>query len=88
MLRELKEEVGLVTTEEPVLFGIYFHTYLDVDDYPVIYIVKNYSLIKSHSWEIQVKSWFHYEQLPEMVSPGTQRRLNEYFMQSIQSERW
>lgn len=88
VLRELQEEVGVVTTKEPVLFGIYFHTYLEIDDYPVIYIVKSYSLRNSHSWEIQEKAWFHYEQLPERVSPGTQRRLDEYFMQSIQSEWW
>jgi len=88
VIRELKEEVGLVPTEEPELFGIYFHTYLGVNDYPVIFIVKNYSLIKSDSPEIEKMGWFHYDQLPEMVSPGTKRRLTEYFTNTVRAERW
>lgn len=37
VIRELKEETGLiVSSEEPLLFGIYYHTYLGVNDYPII----------------------------------------------------
>ena len=33
-------------------------------------------------------NWFHYDGLSEMVSPGTKRRLKEYFTHSLQSEKW
>lgn len=89
VIRELQEETGLIVApEEPVLFGIYHHTYLGVNDYPIIYIIKNYSSITAHSREIEQMNWFHYDELPETVSPGTKRRLMEYFTNELQSERW
>lgn len=88
LLRELKEEVGLITKEEPKLFGIYFNNYSGVNDYPIIFIIKNYDLIKIYSHEIEAFDWFSYEALPEMVSPGTQRRLDEYFNHFIQADIW
>ena len=89
LIRELKEETGLIVApEEPLLFGIYYHTYLGVNDYPVIYIVKHYSSSSFYSREIEQVDWFHYDELPEMVSPGTKRRLMEYFANIPQSERW
>lgn len=86
--RELKEEVGIITKEEPKLFGIYFHTYLGVNDYPIIFIIKNYDLIDASSPEIEALAWHYYDSLPEMVSPGTKRRLDEYFTNSKKSDRW
>lgn len=88
ILRELKEEVGLTVIGEPELFGIYYHTYLGVSDYPIIYIVKNYSLNDADSPEIEKTGWFDYANLPETISPGTQRRLNEYFTNSRRGEMW
>lgn len=89
IIRELEEEVGLIINdEEPCLFGIYYHTYLGVNDYPVIYIVKNYSTIPAHSREIEQMDWFDYANLPQTTSPGTQRRLNEYFSKALQSDAW
>ena len=88
ILRELKEEVGLTTTTEPQLFGIYFHTYLGVDDYPIIYVITEYSIIDAHSAEIEQIGWFDMDNLPEMISPGTKRRLCEYFFKQPQSETW
>lgn len=88
LLRELKEEVGLTALEEPILFGIYHHLYLSAHDYPVVYIVKKFSLVKTSSPEIEEMGWFDYTALPEKTSPGTKRRLEEYFTQQIPSEKW
>ncbi|HLD17200.1 MAG TPA: NUDIX domain-containing protein [Coxiellaceae bacterium] len=88
ILRELKEEVGLTTLEEPMLFGIYHHLYLKVNDYPVVYIVKKFSLTEISSPEIEDTGWFDYAALPEMTSPGTRRRLAEYFTNQPPSEAW
>lgn len=91
LLRELKEEVGLTVIGEPELFGIYHHTYLGVSDYPIMYVVKNFSIENienTHSPEIEKVEWFDYENLPELTSPGTRRRLNEYFKKVPLSDSW
>lgn len=88
IIRELKEEVGLTVIGEPELFGIYHHTYLGVSDYPIIYIVKKFSIENTDSPEIEQIGWFDYENLPEMTSPGTKRRLTEYFENSPLSDTW
>lgn len=88
LLRELQEEVGVTATTEPELFGIYHHTYLGVNDYPVIYVVKKFTMVKSSSPEIEKMDWFDYNNLPELTSPGTRRRLDEYFCSSIRSDKW
>lgn len=88
VLRELKEEVGLTVMGEPELFGIYCHTYLGVPDYPIIYIIKNYSIAETTSPEIEKMGWFDFENLPQMVSPGTMRRLTEYYNNLPRSEVW
>lgn len=88
LLRELKEEVGLTTLEEPALFGIYHHIYLKVSDYPVVYVVNKFSLTETYSPEIADTGWFDYTALPEMTSPGTRRRLNEYFTNQPTPETW
>lgn len=88
LLRELKEEVGVSVVGEPELFGIYYHTYFGVHDYPVIYIVKKYTREECSSPEIAETGWFSYENLPEMTSPGTRKRLNEYFKKIPPTERW
>ena len=88
VLRELKEEVGLITNEEPQLFGIYFHKCFDVYDYPIIYVIKNFSITKVKSSEIEQTGWFSYDNLPAMINPGTKRRLDEYFTGVMKSEKW
>jgi len=88
LLRELQEEVGITVIGEPQLFGIYHHTYLGVNDYPIIYIIKNFTQIPCNSPEIEKMDWFDYDNLPQMTSPGTIRRLNEYFGNSPHSDTW
>jgi 8-oxo-dGTP pyrophosphatase MutT (NUDIX family) len=89
VIRELHEEVGVVVSDQDaLLFGIYHHTYLGVNDYPIIYVVKNYSSQPAYSREIEQVGWFDYDALPEMVSPGTKRRLDEYFNKAPISEKW
>lgn len=89
VIRELQEEVGLVVAEQDViLLGIYHHKYLGVNDYPVIYTVKNFTSHVTHSGEIEQIGWFSFDALPEMLSPGSKRRLGEYFDNNPISEKW
>jgi 8-oxo-dGTP pyrophosphatase MutT (NUDIX family) len=86
--RELQEEVGITLSSEPRLFGIYQNRFMGGDDYPIIYVVKNYSQILVKSAEIAQQSWFHFAELPSDVSPGTRQRLEEFFKALPVSESW
>lgn len=88
LARELMEEVGLTIHGEPELFAIYHNTKMGGDDYPVIYVVKDFSLIDVVSPEIEQKDWFHYEALPASIGPATQQHIMEYFAKTIPSEHW
>jgi 8-oxo-dGTP pyrophosphatase MutT (NUDIX family) len=88
LARELMEELGLTLQAPAEFFGIYHNTYLGTDDFPVIYVVKHFSIKEASSPEIEQKAWFDYDKLPAAVSPATQRRLTEYFTQSVKSESW
>lgn len=88
LLRELKEEVGLTVLEEPKLFGIYHHYYLKVNDYPCVYIIRKFTLSECYSKEIAEKQWYDFSQLPQTISPGTKRRLIEYFNRQPPSAQW
>ena len=88
LFRELQEEVGVTALEEPVLFGIYHHVFLDVNDYPIIYVLKQFSQKKVSSYEIEDSGWFEYSQSTDMVSAGTKRRLMEYFEGRPKSDVW
>ncbi len=88
LIRELREEVGVELVDEPKLFGIYYSDYMRINDYPIIYIAKADTFSDVSSPEIEKMAWFDYERLPDMVSPGTKRRLVEYFASSLQAETW
>jgi hypothetical protein len=59
-----------------------------VDDYPIIYVIRQFSQTKTSSPEIEDSGWFEYSQLPDMISPGTRRRLVEYFENQPLSDKW
>ena len=88
VLRELYEEVGLSVIGEPQLLGIYHHRILGVPDYPVVYLITNFSLSEANSPEIKQMAWFAYDNLPSTTSPGTRRRLDEYFSRTPVSDAW
>lgn len=84
----IEGRVGLTALEEPMLFGVYHHLYLKVNDYPVVYVIKKFTQTETSSNEIEDTGWFDYAALPEMTSPGTRRRLTEYFTNQPPSELW
>ena len=86
--RELIEEAGVIVNTEPELFGIYFQNYLGSDDYPILYIVKDFQLTTSNSSEIAEIARYSYENLPTDTTPSTRRRLAEYFDNANISAHW
>ena len=89
MSRELLEEAGLYTLSPPELFGIYYHVHQGHDDYVVVYICKDFKeedYICPH--EIAEKRWFPLDALPEDMSPGCLRRIQEYLKIKPMSDQW
>lgn len=88
--REVLEETGVVILEPPQLIGIYSH----FEDYPGDHIV----LFRIDRWrrdsipapnaEIAEHGFFALDALPDLVSPGTLRRLLEVFGKNEQSSSW
>lgn len=88
LLRELKEEIGLTVLSEPEFFGIYYNNYLGVNDYPVIYIIRDFKIESAKSNEIESIEWFPINQLPNNISPGTKRRIDEFITGKTRSKKW
>ncbi len=88
LLRELEEEVGVHATLTPTFFGIYHNDFKGVNDYPVVYVIDQFSMEAKYSPEIEKWAWFPLNYLPEDISPGTRRRIKEYLGESVQSLKW
>ncbi len=86
--RELIEETGVCVVGEPKLFAFYINNILGATDYPFVFVVDEYYKIDANSPEIAEYRWYKYNELPETTSPGSQRRLKEYFSNIMPSERW
>ena len=90
LVREVLEETGVVVVGTPGLVGIYSH----FDEFPGDHIV----LFKIDRWrrdaiplanaEIAQQGFFALDALPEGLSPGTSRRLDEIFGGAQQSSAW
>jgi hypothetical protein len=73
--------VSLRSIKEHILFGIYHHFYLKVNDYPV-YVIKNFSLTETFSPEIENTGWSDYTALPDMTSNWDKTKIWRIFYQS------
>ena len=75
--RELLEEVGLVCGETS-LFGVYESQAEGKRDLIFIFQGEVVSEQGAKEGEIEEWKWFDLQSLPEGVSPGTKRRIEEY----------
>lgn len=88
IIRELQEETGIQVIDPPTLLGVYHHKILQVNDYPILYLVKNFTQEAFSSPEIAATGWFDFNKLPENTSPATLKRLNEYFIKTPGNGYW
>lgn len=88
IVRELREEVGALLDKAPKLSSVYYSRNQNRDDYVIFYLVNSYQFEESNSPEILDKQWFPLHQLPEDVSPATQRRIDEYLGKIPLSDTW
>lgn len=86
--RELKEEVGVSLLKPPKLFSIYYTNFEKRDDYVALYVGSDYEQEIVHSNEIAEQQWFKLDDLPNDITPATQRRIEEYFNRREISDRW
>lgn len=78
VIREIMEETGLVVLGEPVLFGVYTHKTYGASDYPLLYVVRQFTIQpKLPCHEIKQIAWFAPDQLPETITESTRKRLQE-----------
>lgn len=88
-IRELCEEAGVIALGDMELFGVYFHKVMWVNDYIILYIVKNFSQATvSLGGEISAVRWFSLENLPEDLSECTHQRISEYFFNHPKQDQW
>lgn len=75
--REAIEEVGAQLGDLP-LFGIYTSFYEHKTDHIAVFACDDFTLTDTNSYEIERFAFFDFESLPEDVSLGSLRRIQEY----------
>ena len=86
--RELHEEIGMQLSAPPELFGVYHNRYYGGNDHPLVYIVRAYTRQPLPCAEVAQCQWFAYAALPDALTPGTRRRLDEFFTGKPPAEHW
>ena len=75
--RELAEELG-VRIEKLELFGAYNNFFEGKKDYIILFKSEDFSLPNKKDSEIDLFSFFSFEDIPQSTSPGTKRRIAEF----------
>lgn len=79
-VRELKEETGLVARADPLLFGFYYNPGGSGRDHVVLYRIGTWeatAMALRPTREIKAAAFIDPHNLPDDVSPATQRRVAE-----------
>ncbi|WP_051623512.1 NUDIX domain-containing protein [Clostridium hydrogeniformans] len=79
--REFKEELD-GELEELKLFGVYNNFYENKNDSIVVFICNDFTFTGKIDSEIEKYDYFKVEDLPEGISPGSRKRINEYLINS------
>ena len=88
--RELKEEVGVVLNGRPALFNIYAHFVAFPQDHIVLFVATEWTRarVPTRSFEIAEQRFFALDALPEGITAGTKRRLDEVFSGAAHVTDW
>ncbi len=88
IIREVREEAGIIVQEIPSIFDCYYNKIVGVDDIVSLYIIKNFECKSFKSHEIREAKWFALNQLPMDISNASKRRINEVFYNQKRLEKW
>ncbi len=90
LAREVLEETGVTILEPPQLIGIYAHFNEYPGDHVILFMIRHWrrDTVPPPNAEIAEQSFFALDALPDALSPGTSRRLQEVFGGAEQSSAW
>ncbi|WP_186648023.1 NUDIX domain-containing protein [Fluviispira vulneris] len=88
IIREVREEAGIIVNEFPVIIDCYYHKILGVDDFVCFYVIKKFDIQPFESPEIKEAKWFSLEDLPYDITRATRRRLAEFFEGCERQNKW
>lgn len=77
--REAREEVG-AEIEDMQLFGVYTNFTQGWYDHISVFITEDFGLVGDSDHEIEHRSFFPMEELPENTSLGSKNRVEDYLM--------
>lgn len=88
--RELGEEAGLSLSAEPQLFGVYLNRSMSARDHVLFFRCQSWQRIRDFkpNYEIADSRFFARSQLPDDLSRGSRRRLEEIKTGSPPSRYW
>ena len=86
--RELREEVGVVVRGDVMLHGVYSSLTEGKSDHIAVFLVRDWERRESDSTEIDNFAFFELDGLPERVSRGTGRRIEEWAGRRDRSFDW
>jgi 8-oxo-dGTP pyrophosphatase MutT (NUDIX family) len=75
--REMAEEVG-AQLGQLQLFGVYTNFYEYKNDHVIVFVCDDFTLADEMGHEIERIGFFDLDDLPDGVSPGSERRIREY----------
>ncbi len=86
--REAWEETGVVVEEPFELWGVYTHLGRRYTDHIAIYVMRHWHRIDRQSFEIAETGFFPLDALPDGVTRGVRRRLDEVAGRAPKSLYW
>lgn len=88
--RELSEEAHVALQGPAALHGVFFNSRVSRRDHVAVYVVRNFTVSgeKRPDREIAEARFFPLDALPEGITPGTRRRLEEIAGRVPVSELW
>lgn len=75
--REFSEELG-GSLKEFKLFGVYNNFFESKNDTIVVFLCNDFEFTGKTDGEIESFKFFYINSLPEKISPGSRKRINEY----------
>lgn len=76
--RELTKEVGMGRYSLDRLLGTYLNRYESKNDYISVFVISDFEIKATKHFEIDNICFYSYDNLPNGISPGTRKRIEEY----------
>lgn len=88
LTRELREELGIQDISISQKLGEYESTYEYKKDHIVVFVIDQFTQRDKKHFELKEYGFFHPEMLPEEISPGTRKRIEEWLGKRTINNQW